>query len=55
MKLLVEASNKEKKYIEYIDGIILSLKDYAVQSNVYYSLEEISRIKKRGSNPRLSL
>ena len=45
MKLLVEASNKEKKYIEYIDGIILSLKDYAVQSNVYYSLEEIKKIR----------
>ena len=45
MKLLVEASNKEKKYIEYIDGIILSLKHYAVQSNAYYSLEEIKKIR----------
>lgn len=53
MKLLVEASNKTKLYEQYVDGLILSLKDYAVQSPTYYTVEEIKEIKK--NNPRLEI
>ena len=36
MKLLIEPANKTKLYQEYVDGLILPLKDFAVQSEVYF-------------------
>ena len=44
MKILIEPSNKNKLYEKDIDGLILSLQDYAVQSPVYFTLEEIKQI-----------
>lgn len=41
MKLLIEPVNKERLYLDKIDGIILPLKDYAVESNVFFTIEEI--------------
>lgn len=48
MKILVEPITKKKIY-ENVDGIILALKDYSVQSINYYSIEEIKEIK--NNNP----
>ena len=48
MKILVEPITKKKIY-ENVDGIILALKDYSVQSINYYSVEEIKEIK--NNNP----
>lgn len=48
MKILVEPITKKKIY-ENLDGIILALKDYSVQSINYYSVEEIKEIK--NNNP----
>ena len=45
MKLLIEPGNKQQLNITKTDGIILSLKDYAVQSSEYFSIEEIKSIK----------
>lgn len=53
MKLLIEPSNKQNLYIDTIDGLILSLKDYAVQSPIYYTLEEIKQL--RESHPNLEI
>lgn len=44
MKLIIEPSNKKNLYLDKVDGIILSLQDYSVQSPVYYSLEEVKKI-----------
>lgn len=44
MKLLIEPSNKKNLYLNTVDGLILSLKDYAVQSPVYYTVSEIRDI-----------
>ena len=41
MKLIIEPCTKDNLYLDIVDGIILSLKDYSVGSNVYYDLEEI--------------
>lgn len=49
MKLLVEYANKRNNY-ENIDGLILALKDYSVQSIEYYSVDEIAEIKKNNPN-----
>lgn len=46
MKLLVEPINKNNLYEEYVDGIILPLKDYAVESIISFSLAEIKDIVK---------
>ena len=43
MKLLIEPGNKQQLNITNNDGIILSLKDYAVQSSEYFSIEEFNR------------
>lgn len=48
MKILVEPITKKKRY-ENVDGIVLALKDYSVQSINYYSVEEIKEIK--NNNP----
>ena len=53
MKLLIEPSNKEKLYINSVNGLIISLKDYAVQSPIYYSLEEIKKLRKDYPNKEL--
>lgn len=53
MKLLIEPSNKQNLYSDIVDGLILSLKDYAVQSPIYYTLEEIKQV--RESNPNLEI
>lgn len=44
MKLLIEPSNKNNLYLNTVDGLILSLKDYSVQSPVYYTVSEIKDI-----------
>lgn len=53
MKLLIEPSNKTNIYNEIVDGIILALQDFSVQSPVYYTLEEIKAI--RNINPKLEI
>ena len=53
MKILIEPSTKEEIYGNITDGIILSLEKYAVQSNVYFNLEEIRKIKE--NNPNLEI
>ena len=40
MKLIIEPSTKDNLYIDYVDGLILSLKDYSIGSNIYFSLDE---------------
>ena len=51
MKILIEPSTKNNLYQTSIHGLILSLEKYSVQSNVYFSLEEIKKI--REENPSL--
>ena len=46
MKLLIEPINKNNLYEETVDGIILPLKDYAVESIISFSLAEIKDIVK---------
>ena len=41
MKILIEPSTKNNLYQDITTGIILSLDKYAVQSNVYFNLDEI--------------
>ena len=53
MKLLIEPSNKQELNIDSIDGLIIALEDYAIQSPVYYSLEEIKEL--RNANPNIEL
>lgn len=49
MELLIEVSSKDNLYLNNTDGIILGLKDYAVESIVSFSLEEIREIVKKDS------
>mgnify|MGYP003299712888 CR=1 FL=1 len=49
MKLLIEPGNKKQLNNTNNDGMILSLKDYAVQSSKYFTIEEIKSIKE--NNP----
>jgi len=44
MKLLVEYSNKNHSSISSVDGIILPLKGFSVESMNFYTLEEIEEI-----------
>lgn len=44
MKLLIEAADKNRLYLDKIDGIILPLEDYAVEGSVFFSLDEIKDI-----------
>jgi len=46
MKLIIEPNTKNNLYLDYIDGIILSLKDYSIGSSIYYDLDEIKDIVK---------
>ena len=50
MKLLIETNNKNTFYQEHTDGIILSLENYSVQSDITYSLDEIIEISKSNKN-----
>ncbi len=50
MKILIEPSTKETLYDT---GLILSLDKYAVQSNVYFNLDEIKEIRK--ANPNIEI
>lgn len=52
MKLLIEPITKKRIY-ENTDGLILSLKDYSVQSINYYNIEEIKKIK--DDNPNIEI
>ena len=51
MKLLIEPSNKNNIYKDIVNGLIVSLKEYSVQSPIYYSLDEIKQL--RTNNPQL--
>lgn len=53
MKLLIEPSNKQELNINSIDGLIVSLEDYSIQSPIYYSLEEIKQLRKDYPNIEL--
>ena len=53
MKLLIEPSNKNNTYTDIVNGLIVSLKDYSVQSPIYYSLDEIKQL--RTNNPQLEI
>ena len=53
MKILIEPSAKENLYEDLTTGLILSLDKYAVQSNVYFNLDEIRKI--RENNPKLEI
>ncbi|MBQ6135258.1 MAG: U32 family peptidase [Bacilli bacterium] len=46
MKLLVECSQKEQLYLDSIDGIILPLEGFSVESVLSFSMDEIKRIKR---------
>ena len=48
MKLLVEYAKKDNLDLN-VDGIILSLKDYAVESTCFYTMDEIKDIIKNSS------
>ena len=46
MKILIEQSTKNTDLSKYIDGLILSLKNYSSQSYLTYTFEEIEQIIK---------
>ena len=52
MKIIIDPITKKKTY-DNIDGLILSLKDYAVQSINYYTLDEIKEIQ--NNNPNIEI
>ncbi len=52
MKLLIEKNTSNFENLK-TDGIILSLKDYSVQSTIYYDLDEIKDIIKK--SPKLEV
>lgn len=52
MKIIIDPITKKKIY-DNIDGLILSLKDYAVQSINYYTLDEIKEIQ--NNNPNIEI
>ena len=49
MKLLIEVSSKDNLYLDNVDGIILALDNYSVESQVSFSIEEIREIKNNTS------
>jgi collagenase-like PrtC family protease len=44
MKLLVECSQKKDLYLDFVDGIILPLENFSVESVCYFSMDEIEEI-----------
>ena len=49
MKLLVEVNKKQDLCLDKVDGVILALKDYSVESTCFYTLDEIEEITKKNS------
>lgn len=49
MKLLIEVSGKNNLYLDDVDGIILALDNYSVESIVSFSVGEIKNIRKNTS------
>ncbi len=49
MKLLIELSQKNNLYLDNVDGIILALDNYSVESIVSFSIDEIKEIRKNTS------
>ena len=49
MKLLVEPCSKVFDYNDNVDGIILAINDFSVESTCSFSLDEIIDIKKKNS------
>ena len=49
MKLLIEPSTKKELYSDYVDGIILPLKNYAVESIISFSVSEIKTIVEKSN------
>ena len=49
MELLVECSQKENLYLDSVDGIILPLEGFSVESICYFSMEEIREIVQKNS------
>lgn len=47
MKIIIEPTSKIEHYSEQVDGLILSLKGLSVQSENYYTKEEIKTIKEK--------
>ena len=48
MKLLIEPSNKEK-ICDSVDGVVLALDGFAVESVCYFTLDEIKKIKENNN------
>lgn len=46
MKVIIEPSVKEKLFLNIVDGVILPLMDYSVESTVSFSIDEIEKICK---------
>lgn len=44
MKLLIEPSSKDNLYLDIVDGVILPLDDYSVESIISFSIDEIEEI-----------
>ena len=49
MKLLVESNSKNISYYDSIDGIILPLEGYSVESVNYFTMDEIEDIVKNSN------
>lgn len=49
MKLLVEPCKKDINYIDNVDGLILAINDYSVESICTFSVDEIIDIKKNNN------
>ena len=47
MKLLVECSSKNDLYTDIVDGIILPLEGFSVESKCFFTLEEIKSISSK--------
>ena len=47
MKILIEPLSIENLYVENVDGYVLPLQNYAVQSKKYFTLEEIKKVRKK--------
>ena len=49
MKLLIEVSGKNNLYLSDVDGLILALDNYSVESIVSFSIDEIKDIKNKSN------
>ena len=47
MKILIEPLSIENLQVENVDGYVLPLQNYAVQSKKYFTLEEIKKVRKK--------